>query len=258
MSDGCGTQTARTLSLLGLMTLVLLGSVRVRPSANAIAATGMAVLRRDYPRPSVRAKSTRVARHSRRRGASTTGLRRLAGLPGGRRTGDQYPLPRHCLLLYRGRARIQRPPRRSLSGRCSRGLRPWTSGEGGLYEPAGHGQHLCSARREGVCVMGPFEEIPHDLAGERLRQFIGGAEGAVGDAGVYLPLPGSSKTLVMFAGPSITLADNHYLQTMYGVTPAQSAASGHRIYDIPHAGTSAAGVGCQCNQVRHPAPAVQR
>ncbi len=75
------------------------------------------------------------------------------------------------------------------------------------------------------------------------RQFIGGAEGAVGDAGVYLPLPGSSKTFVMFAGPSITLADNHYLQTMYGVTPAQSAASGHRIYDIPHAGTSAAGVG---------------
>lgn len=75
------------------------------------------------------------------------------------------------------------------------------------------------------------------------RQFAGGAEGAVGDAGVYIPLPGSSKTLVMFAGPSITLADNHYLQTLYGVTPAQSAASGHRIYEIPHAGTSAAGVG---------------
>lgn len=75
------------------------------------------------------------------------------------------------------------------------------------------------------------------------RQFIGGAEGAVGDAGVYLPLPGSSKTFVMFAGPSITLADKHYLQTLYGVTPAQSAASGHRIYEISHPGTSAAGVG---------------
>ena len=75
------------------------------------------------------------------------------------------------------------------------------------------------------------------------RQFIGGAQGAVGDAGVYIPLPGSSKTFVMFAGPSITLADNHYLQTLYGVTPAQSAASGHPVYEIPHAGTSAAGVG---------------
>jgi outer membrane scaffolding protein for murein synthesis (MipA/OmpV family) len=76
-----------------------------------------------------------------------------------------------------------------------------------------------------------------------VRQFIGGAEGVVGDAGVYLPLPGSSKTFVMFAGPSITLADKHYMQTLYGVTPAQSAASGHRVYDIPHAGTAAAGVG---------------
>ena len=76
-----------------------------------------------------------------------------------------------------------------------------------------------------------------------VRQFIGGAEGAVGDAGVYLPLPGSSKTFVMFAGPSITLADKHYLQTLYGVTPAQSAASGHPIYEISHPGTSAAGVG---------------
>jgi outer membrane scaffolding protein for murein synthesis (MipA/OmpV family) len=75
------------------------------------------------------------------------------------------------------------------------------------------------------------------------RQFMGGAQGAVGDAAVYLPLPGSSKTFVMFAGPSITFATNHYLQTLYGVTPAQSATSGHPVYNIPHAGTSAAGVG---------------
>jgi outer membrane scaffolding protein for murein synthesis (MipA/OmpV family) len=47
----------------------------------------------------------------------------------------------------------------------------------------------------------------------------------------------------MFAGASITFATSHYLQTLYGVTPAQSAASGHPVYGIPHAGTSAAGVG---------------
>jgi outer membrane scaffolding protein for murein synthesis (MipA/OmpV family) len=75
------------------------------------------------------------------------------------------------------------------------------------------------------------------------RQFIGGAEGAVGDIGVYMPLPGSSKTFVMFAGPSMTFATDHYLQTLYGVTPGQALASGHPIYEIPHAGTSAAGVG---------------
>jgi outer membrane scaffolding protein for murein synthesis (MipA/OmpV family) len=75
------------------------------------------------------------------------------------------------------------------------------------------------------------------------RQFIGGAQGAVGDLGVYMPLPGSSKTFVMFAGPSITFATEHYLQTLYGVTPQQSLASGHRVYAVPHSGTSAAGVG---------------
>jgi outer membrane scaffolding protein for murein synthesis (MipA/OmpV family) len=75
------------------------------------------------------------------------------------------------------------------------------------------------------------------------RQFMGGAQGSVGDAAVYLPLPGSSKRFVMFAGASITMATHHYLQTLYGVTPLQSAASGHPVYEIPRAGTSAAGVG---------------
>lgn len=75
------------------------------------------------------------------------------------------------------------------------------------------------------------------------RQFIGGAQGAVADAGVYMPLPGSSKTFVMFAGPSVTLATHHYLQTLYGVTPEQSLASGHPVYDIRDSGTDKAGVG---------------
>jgi outer membrane scaffolding protein for murein synthesis (MipA/OmpV family) len=75
-----------------------------------------------------------------------------------------------------------------------------------------------------------------------VRQILGGANGAVGDAGVYMPLPGSSKKFVMFAGPSITLATDRYLQSEYGVTPSQSLASGHRVFD-PHAGTAAVGVG---------------
>lgn len=52
----------------------------------------------------------------------------------------------------------------------------------------------------------------------------------------------------MFAGASITMATHHYLQTLYGVTPVQSAASGHPVYEIPHAGTSAAGVGFSATQ----------
>ncbi len=75
------------------------------------------------------------------------------------------------------------------------------------------------------------------------RQFIGGAQGAVGDAAVYMPLPGSSKRFVMFAGPSITLATHHYLQTLYGVDQQQAFASGHPEFLITHNGTVAAGVG---------------
>jgi outer membrane scaffolding protein for murein synthesis (MipA/OmpV family) len=75
------------------------------------------------------------------------------------------------------------------------------------------------------------------------RQFIGGAEGAVGDAAVYTPLPGSSKRFVMFAGPSITLADHHYLQSLYGVSAQQSLAAGHPEFLIKHNSTASAGVG---------------
>ncbi len=76
-----------------------------------------------------------------------------------------------------------------------------------------------------------------------IRQFIGGAQGAVTDLSVYSPLPGSSKTFVMFAGPSITLATRHYLQTEFGVTPQQAIASGHPVYNETQAGTAKVGVG---------------
>ncbi|MBV8400847.1 MAG: MipA/OmpV family protein [Acetobacteraceae bacterium] len=75
------------------------------------------------------------------------------------------------------------------------------------------------------------------------RQFAGGSQGAVGDAAVYTPLPGSSKNFVMFAGPSITLATHHYMQTLYGVDRQQALASDHPEFLIRHNGTAAAGVG---------------
>jgi outer membrane scaffolding protein for murein synthesis (MipA/OmpV family) len=74
------------------------------------------------------------------------------------------------------------------------------------------------------------------------RQILGGADGAVGDVGLYMPLPGSSKKFVMFAGPSVTFGTHHYLQSEYGVTPEQSLPSGHPVFD-PHAGMASVGVG---------------
>jgi outer membrane scaffolding protein for murein synthesis (MipA/OmpV family) len=75
-----------------------------------------------------------------------------------------------------------------------------------------------------------------------VRQVLGGTNGTVGDVGVYMPLPGSSKKFVMFAGPSITMATHRYLQSLYGVTPEQSLASGHPVFEA-HAGMVAVGVG---------------
>jgi len=74
------------------------------------------------------------------------------------------------------------------------------------------------------------------------RQLLGGADGTVGDAGLYIPLPGSSKKFVVFAGPSVTFGSHHYLQSEYGVSPAQSLASGHPVFDA-HAGMASVGVG---------------
>lgn len=75
-----------------------------------------------------------------------------------------------------------------------------------------------------------------------VRQFVGGADGVIGDLGVYMPLPGSSKTLAMFAGPSITFADHLYLQKEFGVTATQALASGYPEYDA-HPGVKAVGLG---------------
>jgi outer membrane scaffolding protein for murein synthesis (MipA/OmpV family) len=80
------------------------------------------------------------------------------------------------------------------------------------------------------------------------RQFLGGADGAVADFSAYLPLPGSSQTLVMFAGPSVTLADRLHLQTLYGINGSQAAASGYRNLQS-HGGFESAGFGFSITRI---------
>jgi outer membrane scaffolding protein for murein synthesis (MipA/OmpV family) len=75
-----------------------------------------------------------------------------------------------------------------------------------------------------------------------VRQIVGGAGGALADIDAYMPLPGSSRHLVMFAGPSFTVADHRYMQKEFGVTTTQSIAAGYPVYDA-HAGSDAAGFG---------------
>ncbi len=75
-----------------------------------------------------------------------------------------------------------------------------------------------------------------------IRKIAGGAAGIVGDVGIYTPLPGSSRKLVMFAGPSVTVADRKHLQTSYGISPPQAMRSGYPVY-AAHGGLEAAGFG---------------
>jgi len=75
------------------------------------------------------------------------------------------------------------------------------------------------------------------------RQSVGrGTDGVVGDLSAYFPLPGSSPRLIMLAGPSVTWGSQKYLERRFGVTPAESAVSGHPEFR-PTAGVSGAGLG---------------
>ena len=74
------------------------------------------------------------------------------------------------------------------------------------------------------------------------REIMGGAGGALADLGTYMPLPGSSKNLIMFAGPSVTFATHHFLQNEFGVTASEALTTGHPQFN-PHSGLEAAGVG---------------
>lgn len=74
------------------------------------------------------------------------------------------------------------------------------------------------------------------------RRQLGGADGWIGDAGAYLPLPGSSETFQWFAGPTVTVADATYMQNYFGVGQAQSFRSGYPRYKA-HAGIKSYGFG---------------
>jgi outer membrane scaffolding protein for murein synthesis (MipA/OmpV family) len=75
-----------------------------------------------------------------------------------------------------------------------------------------------------------------------LRRILGASNGFIGDVGAYLPLPGSSRTFVMFAGPSITVAGGNYMQRTFGVNLPQSLRSGYPVFKT-HAGVKSGGFG---------------
>jgi len=63
------------------------------------------------------------------------------------------------------------------------------------------------------------------------RRSLGGANGWIGDVGLYMPMPGSSEKFFWFAGPNVTLADSRYMQTWFGVNPQQAARTGYPAFN---------------------------
>jgi outer membrane scaffolding protein for murein synthesis (MipA/OmpV family) len=73
------------------------------------------------------------------------------------------------------------------------------------------------------------KSFPLDIRAD-IRRNVGGAGGWIGDVGAYMPMPGSSETFYWFAGPSLTFADSHYMNSWFGVNAAQAARSGYPAY----------------------------
>jgi outer membrane scaffolding protein for murein synthesis (MipA/OmpV family) len=81
-----------------------------------------------------------------------------------------------------------------------------------------------------------------------MRKFVGGAAGLEGDLGAYLPLPGSSRSLWMFAGPSVSWADRRHLDRTFGITPLEAVRSEYPQYR-PRAGVDAVGFGFSASRI---------
>ncbi len=75
-----------------------------------------------------------------------------------------------------------------------------------------------------------------------IRRQIGATNGWVGDAGAYLPMPGSSQSFAWFAGPSVTFGDQRYMNGYFGVSRTQALATGYRPYKAS-AGIKSVGFG---------------
>jgi outer membrane scaffolding protein for murein synthesis (MipA/OmpV family) len=61
-----------------------------------------------------------------------------------------------------------------------------------------------------------------------LHQGIGGHNGLLGELGAYIPLPLFDQKLIIFTGPSLTLANGEYMRSYFGVSAKQAAATSFR------------------------------
>jgi outer membrane scaffolding protein for murein synthesis (MipA/OmpV family) len=74
-----------------------------------------------------------------------------------------------------------------------------------------------------VRLFGELAILPF-IASADLRRALGGHDGVIGDLGLYLPVVGQ-ENLVVFVGPTITFANERYMNAYFGVDTAQAQGS---------------------------------
>jgi outer membrane scaffolding protein for murein synthesis (MipA/OmpV family) len=75
-----------------------------------------------------------------------------------------------------------------------------------------------------------------------IRRSMGGYNGWAGDFSAYMPIAGWKKRLFVFAGPSIMFGDRNYMTRYFGITPAESQASGLPVFS-PGGGAKSVSLG---------------
>jgi outer membrane scaffolding protein for murein synthesis (MipA/OmpV family) len=73
------------------------------------------------------------------------------------------------------------------------------------------------------------EGFPLDIRVDARKQ-LGATNGYIGDVGAYLPMPGSSQTFAWFAGPTVTVADNRYMNGYFGISQKQASQTVYKQY----------------------------
>lgn len=92
-----------------------------------------------------------------------------------------------------------------------------------------------------VRAFGEFLVMPFVVKAD-LGQALGGVDGLVGNLGVYAPVVGNKK-LVVFVGPSVTLANDRYMQRYFGIGATQAIPNSRFPPYRAHAGLANANFG---------------
>ena len=127
------------------------------------------------------------------------------------------------------------------------------SGGAAISYDLGRSPHLDGSALSGLGTIHPAPEVkvfatyalaeafPLTIRVDARRQ-IGATNGYVGDVGAYLPMPGSSAKFAWFVGPTVTLADNRYMNAYFGISRQQASQTRYRRYKA-YGGFKSAGLG---------------